>query len=119
LDPMTTARVYVGVDVSKDQLDVCVRRGEAQRHDEDNSFVVPHDDAGIDTLVSGLLEEHPELVILEATGGLERAVVGALAAEGLPVAVINPRQAREFARATGRLAKTDRIDARIDPGTLR
>jgi transposase len=112
---MTTPRVYVGVDVSKDQLDVCVRRGEAQRHN-DTSFVVPHDDAGIDTLVSRLLEERPELVIVEiveATGGFERAVVGALAAEGLSVAVINPRQAREFARATGRLAKTDRIDASI------
>jgi len=110
---MTTARVYAGVDVSKDQLDVCVRRGEAQRHDEDAAFVLAHDDAGIDTLVSGLLEERPELVILEATGGFERAVVGALAAAGLPVTVVNPRQAREFARATGRLAKTDRIDASI------
>jgi transposase len=113
LDPITTARVYVGVDVSKDQLDVCVRRGEAQRHNDNSSFVVPHDDAGIDTLVSCLLEERPELVIVEATGGFERAVVAALAAEGLPVAVVNPRQAREFARATGRLAKTDRIDASI------
>jgi transposase len=113
LDPMTTARIYAGVDVSKDQLDVCVRRGEAQRHDEDDAFVVAHDDAGIDTLVSRLLEERPELVIVEATGGFERAVVGALAAEGLPVAVVNPRQAREFARATGKLAKTDRIDAGI------
>jgi transposase len=112
LDPRTTARVYVGVDVSKDRLDVCVRRGEAQRHN-DNSFVVAHDDGGIETLVSRLLEERPELVILEATGGFERAVVAALAAEGLPVAVVNPRQAREFASATGRLAKTDRIDASI------
>jgi transposase len=112
LDPMTTARVYVGVDVSKDRLDVCVRRGEAQRHN-DTSFVVAHDDAGIETLVSCLLEKRPELVIVEATGGFERAVVAALAAEGLAVAVVNPRQAREFARATGRLAKTDRIDAGI------
>jgi transposase len=113
LDPTgTTARVYAGVDVSKDRLDVCVRRGEAQRHN-DNSFVVTHNDARIDTLVSRLLEERPELVIVGATGGFERAVVGALAAEGLPVAVVNPRQAREFARATGRLAKTDRIDASI------
>jgi transposase len=109
---MTTARVYVGVDVSKDRLDVCVRRGEAKRHN-DTSFVVAHDDAGIDHLLSRLLEERPELVIVEATGGFERAVVAALAAEGLPVAVVNPRQAREFAKATGRLAKTDRIDASI------
>jgi transposase len=109
---MMTARVYVGVDVSKDRLDVCVRRGEAQRHN-DTFFVAAHDDAGIDHLLSRLLEERPELVIVEATGGFERAVVAALAAEGLPVAVVNPRQAREFARATGRLAKTDRIDASI------
>ena len=53
------------------------------------------------------------LVILEATGGFERAVVAALAAEGLPVAVVNPRQARDFARATGRLAKTDALDAEV------
>jgi transposase len=112
LDPIRTARVYAGVDVSKDQLDVCVRRGEAQRR-ADNAFVVSHDDAGIDTLVSRLLEESTELVILEATGGFERAVVGALAAEGLPVAVVNPRQARDFARAMGRLAKTDKIDAEV------
>jgi transposase len=112
LDSMRTARVYAGVDVSKDQLDVCVRRGEAQRH-HDDAFVVSHDDAGIDTLVSRLVEERPVLVILEATGGFERAVVGALAAEGLPVAVVNPRQARDFARATGRLAKTDALDAEV------
>jgi transposase len=111
LDPMRTARVYAGVDVSKDRLDVCVRRGEAQRHDE--AFVVSHDDAGIDILVSRLVEERTELVILEATGGFERAVVGALAAGGLPVAVVNPRQTRDFARATGRLAKTDKIDAEV------
>ena len=64
---MTTARVYVGVDVSKDRLDVCVRRGEAQRHNDTSSFVVAHDDAGIETLVSCLLEKRPELVIVEAT----------------------------------------------------
>ena len=64
-------------------------------------------------MVSGLVKERPMLVLLEATGGFERAAVGALAAEGLPVAVVNPRQVRDFARATGRLAKTDRIDARV------
>jgi hypothetical protein len=113
LDPTTTtAQLYAGVDVSKDRLDVCLRRGEAERHDND-TFVVTHDNAGIDALVSRLVEERPVLVILEATGGFERAVVAALAAEGLPVAVVNPRQARDFARATGRLAKTDRIDAKV------
>jgi transposase len=107
----TTARVYVGVDVSKDRLDVCLRWSEPESREE--LFAVAHDEAGIDTLVSRVLEEPPMLVILEATGGFERAVVGALAAEGLPVAVVNPRQVRDFARATGRLAKTDRIDASI------
>jgi transposase len=87
---MTTERVYAGVDVSKDRLDVCLRRGEAERHD-DHTFFVTHDNAGIDALISRLVEERPVLVILEATGGFERAVVAALAAEGLPVAVVNPR----------------------------
>ncbi len=116
MDPMTTrARVYAGVDVSKDRLDVCVRRSEPERHDGGggDAFFVTHDDAGIDTLVSRLLEESPVMVILEATGGFERAVVGALAAAGLAVAVVNPRQVRDFARATGRLAKTDALDAGV------
>jgi transposase len=110
----TTARVYAGVDVSKDRLDVCVRRSEPERHDGGgDAFFVTHDDAGIDTLVSRLLQESPVMVILEATGGFERAVVGALAAAGLAVAVVNPRQVRDFARATGRLAKTDALDAGV------
>jgi transposase len=111
LDPMTTAQLYAGVDVSKDRLDVCLRRSESERHDD--TFFVTHDDTGIDALISHLLKERPVMVILEATGGFERAVVGALGATGLPVAVVNPRQVRDFARATGRLAKTDRIDAKI------
>jgi hypothetical protein len=65
---------------------------------------------GFDALVTRLVEECPVLVIVEASGGFERAVVGALAAAGLPVAVVNPRQARHFARATGRLAKTDALE---------
>jgi transposase len=113
LDPMTTARVYAGVDVSKDRLDVCVRRSEPERHGGGDAFVVAHDEAGIDTLVSRLVEKRPVLVIVEATGGFERAVVGALAAAGLPVAVVNPRQVRDFARATGKLAKTDALDAEV------
>jgi transposase len=113
LEPTTTAKIYVEVDVSKDRLDVCVRRGEAGRHDDDEAFFVSHDDAGIDALVTRLVEECPVLVIVEASGGFERAVVGALAAAGLPVAVVNPRQARDFARATGRLAKTDALDAEV------
>ena len=115
MDPMTTtARLFAGVDVSKDRLDVCLRWSEPERHyEEEEDFVVDYDEGGIDALVSRLLEERTVLVILEATGGFERTVVGALAAEGLPLVVVNPRQVRDFARATGRLAKTDRIDAAI------
>jgi transposase len=114
LDPTTTApRLFAGVDVSKDRLDVCLRWGEPESHEREEAFVVDYDDSGIDALLSRLLEERPVLVVLEATGGFERTAVGALAAEGLPVVVVNPRQVRDFARATGRLAKTDRIDAAI------
>jgi transposase len=114
LDPTTTARLFSGVDVSKDRLDVCLRWSEPERHEKEEAFVVvAYDHSGIDALLSRLLEERPELVILEATGGFERTVVGALAAAGLPVVVLNPRQVRDFARATGKLAKTDRIDASI------
>src|SRR5215204_1901286 len=113
LDPTTTAQVFAGVDVSKDRLDVCLRWSEPERHNEEEAFVVAYDESGIDALVSRLLEESTVLVILEATGGFERTVVGALAAVGLALVVVNPRQVRDFARATGTLAKTDRIDAAI------
>jgi transposase len=103
---------YAGVDVSKERLEVCVRRGREAREGE-HTFGVSNDPAGTQTLLACLVEERPALVILEATGGFERPVAAALAAAGLPIAVVNPRQAREFARATGRLAKTDRIDAQI------
>jgi transposase len=102
------------VDVSKDRLDVCLRWSEPERHNEEEAFFfVAYDDSGIDALLSRLLKERSVLVILEATGGLERTVVGALAAVGLALVVVNPRQVRDFARATGRLAKTDRIHAAI------
>jgi transposase len=112
--PMVPERteVYAGVDVSKERLEVCVRRGREAKEDE-HTFGVSNDPAGMETLLARLLEERPALVILEATGGFERPVAAALAATGLPIAVVNPRQARDFARATGRLAKTDRIDAQI------
>jgi transposase len=100
------------VDVSTERLEVCVRRGrEAKEHE--HTFGVCNDPAGTQTLLARLLEERPALVIVEATGGFERPVAATLAAAGLPIAVVNPRQARDFARATGRLAKTDRIDAQI------
>ena len=114
MDPTTTtAPLFAGVDVSKDRLDVCLRWSVPERHNEEKAFFVAYDDSGIDALLSRLLKEPTVLVILEATGGFERTVVGALAAAGLPVVVINPRQVRDFARATGTLAKTDRIDASI------
>jgi len=97
---------FMGIDVSQAQLDIAVLpTGER--------WSVPNDDTGIDQLVRHLGESQPVLIILEATGGMEVPVSAALAVAGLPVVVINPRQAREFARATGRLAKTDSIDAEI------
>jgi transposase len=95
---------YVGVDVSKERLDVAFR--PASRH-----CWFPNNLGGIDGLVRRLLEERPALVVLEASGGYERPAATALAARGLAVAVVNPRQARDFAKATGRLAKTDALDA--------
>lgn len=98
--------VYIGIDVSKDWLDVAVRpSGE--------SFRVGADDEGLTKLLSQLKEEDPHLVVLEATGGYEVAVVAALGSAGLPVVVVNPRQVRDFARSLGKLAKTDRLDAQV------
>jgi transposase len=103
---MTEAHSYVGVDVSKDYLDVAVRpMGEQWR--------VTHSEEGLDQLVERLQGLSPALVILEATGGLEVPVAAALGAAGLPMAVVNPRQVRDFARATGKLAKTDKLDAQV------
>jgi transposase len=87
------------------QLDVALRPTDDRWH-------VSHDEPGIATLVERLRTVQPTLVVLEATGGLEAPVIGALAAAGLPVVVVNPRHARVFAKATGRLAKTDTLDAR-------
>jgi transposase len=96
--------VFVGIDVAKDELVVAARPAN-------ESWVVPNDDNGIEPLVQRLRGVRPALVVLEATGGYERAVVAALAAAAVPLVVANPRQIRDFARATGQLAKTDRIDA--------
>lgn len=96
----------VGIDVSKASLDVAVMPTSS-------AWSVPNDDAGIAGLVDRLMPLHPTLVVLEATGGWELAVVSALVAAGLPAVVVNPRQVRDFAKATGRLAKTDAIDARV------
>ena len=98
--------VFVGIDVSKDRLDVHVQP-QMER------FAVGHDDKAVADLVERLRGLEPHLIVLEATGGLQVKAAGALAAVGLPVAVVNPRQVRDFAKATGRLAKTDRLDAEV------
>jgi transposase len=101
---MTWSAVYVGIDVASAELVVAVRPS-AER------WTVPNDDAGVAAVVRRLRPLAPTVIVLEATGGYERAVVAALAAAGLPVVVANPRQVRDFARATGQLAKTDQVDA--------
>lgn len=96
--------IFVGIDVAKHRLDVHLRpSGEA--------FAVGRDAVGLTALVERLAELAPRLVVLEATGGFEVTVAAALSAAQLPLAVVNPRQIRDFARAIGRLAKTDRLDA--------
>ena len=96
--------VYIGIDVSKAHLDIAIRpSGERWQVDNDPS--------GIDRLVGQLKRYSPALIVLEATGGLETAVAASLGVHQLPVAVINPRQGRDFAKSVGKLAKTDRIDA--------
>lgn len=101
-----SAPVFVGIDVSKDHLDVASRPAAlAKRY--------ANDEAGIDQLVADLRGQVAALIVLEATGGFEAALVAALASWGLPLAVVNPRQVRDFAKATGRLAKTDALDAAV------
>jgi transposase len=99
-------KIFVGVDVSKARLDVAVRPSG-------DMLTVRHDESGIAGLIMRLQAWQPTAVVLEATGDLECPIVSALAAAGLPVHVVNPRQVREFARATGRLAQTDALDAQI------
>lgn len=95
---------YIGIDVSKAQLDTSLP-------DPESRFV--NDVEGSELLANALVAHSPTLVVLEATGGLERTLVATLLARSLPVAVVNPRQVRDFAKASGRLAKTDRIDAQM------
>jgi transposase len=97
--------IFIGIDVAKDRLDINIQpSGEA--------FTTTRDEVGLAELVHRLEALSPLLIALEATGGYETVVAATLAAAALPVVVINPRQIREFARATGRLAKTDALDAR-------
>ncbi len=98
--------IFIGIDVSKEKLDVAVRpTGEFM------SF--SNNEDGISCVLDFVKPFSPNLVVLEATGGLETAAVGMLTDEGLPIVVINPRQIRDFAKATGKLAKTDVIDAHL------
>ncbi len=98
--------VYVGIDVSKKQLDLAFEPDNGAKQ-------FSNDDVGIAELVAQLKSPVPRLVVLEATGGLELLVTAALAVAGVPVVVVNPRQVRDFAKAIGRLAKTDQLDARV------
>ena len=97
---------FVGIDVSKAQLDVAVRPTGKR-------WTLPYDQTGIEGLIPQIVDLEPALVLLEATGGLELPLVAALAAAVLPVVVVNPRQVRDFAKATGTLAKTDALDAGV------
>jgi transposase len=99
-------QIFVGIDVAKDRLDVHVRPSRS-------IFDVPRDGEGIANLVDRLRGLAPALIVMEATGGFEAVVASALAGAQLPLSVVNPRQIRDFARAAGRLAKTDTLDAEI------
>jgi transposase len=103
---MNPTPVFVGIDISKAHLDTAIRPGGQTARD-------PNDTAGIAALIARLKPLTPALVVVEATGGLELPLLAALQVAGIPVAAINPRQARDFAKAVGRLAKTDRIDAQV------
>jgi transposase len=100
------SEIFVGIDVAKAHLDIAT-------FPTTEPWQVPQTISGIDQLVQRLRAMHPTLVVLEATGGLEVAVTAAMALAEIPVAVVNPRHARSFAHATGRLAKTDRLDAQL------
>jgi transposase len=100
------SKSFIGIDVSKQLLELAV-------HESDYQFRCANKVSSFGQLISELISLRPALIVLEATGGLETRVVSALQAAGLPVVVINPRQVRDFARALGQLAKTDRLDARV------
>ncbi len=103
---MDRQETYVGIDVAKAGMDVAARP-------TDERWSISNDETGIRQLVSRLKTLEPALVVLEASGGLELPLVAALAVEAMPVVVVNPRQVRDFARATGKLAKTDTLDAAV------
>src|SRR5450759_4066753 len=105
-DMESIAALYVGIDVAKAKLDVAL--------DADGEvFEVTNDPIGLERLIDRLKRQPVALVLLEASGGYETLAVATLVAAGFPVALVNPRQVRDFARSTGRLAKTDAIDAKL------
>lgn len=103
---MNTEHTFVGIDIAKDRLDLDTCPHAQPWH-------TTNDNQGIAQVIESMHQLQPALIVLEATGGYERVLAAALASDGLSVAVVNPRQVRDFARATGQLAKTDAIDAQI------
>ena len=99
-------KLFVGVDVSKDNLDVAIGPDK-------DIITFANNQKGVDALVKRLSRIGPELTVFESTGGYELLAASSLAEAGLPVVIVNPRQVRNFAKATGILAKTDAIDARV------
>ena len=97
---------FIGIDVSKDSLDIATYYGKKEWH-------LTNDDTGTAELVAILGNIKPSLVVMESTGGYETSAAYALDRSGVPCAVVNPRETRDFARATKKLAKTDRIDAKV------
>jgi transposase len=106
LEDVMETKVFVGVDVSKDSLDVAIGP-------QKDIITFANDQKGADALVKRLSRIDPQLTVVESTGGYELLATSSLAEAGLPVVIVNPRQVRNFAKATGILAKTDAIDARV------
>lgn len=103
---MERESIYIGIDVAKERVDIAVRP-------PDRTWSMPYGDDDVELLVAQLQDLSPTAVVLEATGGIELPLVAALATASLPVVVVNPRQVRDFAKSTGQLAKTDRLDAMV------
>ena len=101
-----TGKIFVGMDVSKAWLDVAV-------HEQKEVWRVRNDEAGVSGLGKRLKKLKPKLIVLEPTGGFEMLVVAELSQAGLPVAVVNAKRVRDFAKSTGQFAKTDKLDARV------
>ena len=103
------AKVFVGIDISKETLDLAIVGQET-------TWQLNHDETGISQLIDLVTPMNPQLIVMEATGGLEIDIVTRLSAAGLPISVVNPVRVREFAKAIGQYAKTDRIDAQLIVG---